>query len=173
MKNTLSIFILSLFLISCNVRDNNTKIDENTLIPNENITALLDSFIIETNCNDCVFEIYVDKKSLEIYYLIFYAGYQSLRESTGDYSIYNNLEKVIVRNIEFHLFTGAEKYFSNLSVRHPTIRDERKNNYHNTWVMVDSCGIQTLYKIEEHVSIVPYFPLPADVFDPIIFTSPD
>ena len=170
MKNSLSVFILILSLVSCNVRDDRTQINDNMLMPDENIAVLLDSFIIETNCNDCIFEIYVDKQSPEVYHLILYAGYQSLGKSIGSYSMYNSLEKVKVRDIEFHLFTGAEKYFSNLSVKSPTIRNECHNNYQNTWVIVDSCDIQTLYKIQKHVGIIPYFPLPTDVFLPMILT---
>jgi hypothetical protein len=163
--------ILSLFLVSCGVRDKRTSTNENMLIPNEDIAALLDSFIIETNCDDCVFEIYIDKQLPEVYHLIFYAGYRSLSESISGYSMYENLEKIKVRDIEFHLFTGAEKYFSNLSVKSSTIRNECKNNFQNTWVIIDSCDIQTLYKIKDE-PIIPYFPLSANVFGPIVFTPP-
>jgi hypothetical protein len=49
--------------------------------------------------------------------LIFHAGYQSISESISDYAMYENLENIKVGNLEFSFFTGAEKYFSNLSVR--------------------------------------------------------
>jgi hypothetical protein len=166
MKIDLLILFVLLF-VSCNSKTENSLID---FKPNKPMEKLLKFFVAKNPCNDCLYEVYIDKYLPDIYHITLYRGKISLTQKENEYNNQSALGRVIVNNKEFHVFSGAEHYLNNSKTSVIVSSQEKidslsKNiNYTDVkiWIAVDSAGI---VKIKEYNRIAyPFVPLPLDEY---------
>jgi hypothetical protein len=96
--------IVYFLIVAAGVTNCNTHTDNIFIQPKDNIYAVLDSFVIEHNINNYVYELYVDKKTPEDYILTIYCGERSLTKQEIDYAGHIPLNYTIVSGKRFNIF---------------------------------------------------------------------
>lgn len=150
MKKILSIPII-LWLFSCN--QNKSNVDQDQLIPRENIKCVLDSFVQITNDANLIHEIYIDKISPWEYDIVLYAGKKSLTEKG---SVTANTE---ISGIKFDIYSGIEHYFRN--PKDTCSFDDTPNKFGVPdgiyWILTDKDGQISIIK---NSSAFPFYSMP-------------
>lgn len=160
MKKNIVLLLVCIFIFSCNNNQKGNIYLGNYLIPSENIYCLLDSFVREANCDNCIYEIYVNIQFPDVHHLILYAGDKSLVEYVRNYPILNSVNMVKIDDIEFKIYSGIEKYFSTPRDTLKKSKDFSMVKIAKTWVVLDSCNNYIIYKLKNE-EVIPFFPLPA------------
>ena len=136
--------ILLLLFLSCNQNKENANLL--ILEPEDNIKALLDSFLLENNKNDSVYELYIqritpweyDKFEPTVTDIIIYGG----RYPLG--SVNRKREPIMaveVDSVRFFVYSGIENYFSsNDNIKQYNKEDEPLGN---VWLIRDSANVYT------------------------------
>lgn len=156
MKNII-VVILIFSLFSCK-----ENLDKNELIANPNIVQTLDSFVKYGSCDDCIYELYIDKKAPQLCELILYKGKYSLMERTGNNTVLPVTYFKTSRGIRVEVYSGSEDYFrkSNATKSNHIMKDdsviENTDNY-KIWVVQDSAGVFTTREVR---FAYPFMPLP-------------
>jgi len=155
MKTTIYTILIILILYSCNKE---TKGDM-SLKPNNEMLKIMDSFVAENYCEDCIYELYIDKIDPNIYTTILYTGKQSL---TNEENFNNQQEAVNIAKTTngkiFKIYTGIEYYFRKKS---NNLKIEKNDEYDSTknaiLIVKDSFGKLTTIK---QTYAYPFMPLP-------------
>ncbi len=129
-----------------------------------NLKKLMEAYIAQEPCEDCIYEIYIDKKAPDSYQVILYKGSNSLTFEEYAKEKKYPLFYTYVRDKKVYVYSGAENYFS---VKEPSIVQEEKNKNNKifkVWVLSDSLGIK---KVDVFYQVYPFFQLPEKrVFKP-------
>ena len=107
----ISITLFTLLISCIQDRKDNVYI-EKKLYPNEELRAILDSFVFENKKLDSICEIYIDNILPEFTSIIIYSGHGSC---TGGENIYYNqrpLGYTEISGVRFRIFSGIEHYFN-------------------------------------------------------------
>jgi hypothetical protein len=166
MKKIVYFLIVVIGFANCK-RNTDNSLDSTFIQPKDNIYAVLDSFVIENNINNYIYELYVDKKTPEDYILIIYCGAKSLTKQEIDYAGHIPLNYTMVSGKRFNIFSGIEHYFKR---ENDTITMDSENNNLEKfiWVVKDSSNIISVYKGIQYT--YPFVPLPAhfpnEIFNP-------
>ena len=110
-KHFISITLFTLLISCIQDRKDNVYI-EKKLYPNEELRAVLDSFVFENKKLDSICEIYIDNILPEFTSIIIYSGHGSC---TGGENIYYNqrpLGYTEISGVRFRIFSGIEHYFN-------------------------------------------------------------
>lgn len=156
MKRTILLFFLLLFF-ACRHDYKSVAYKGYDIELESGLKRLMSEYINYEPCEDCVFEIYINKKSPDNYRIIFYKGSNSLT-----YEEYIKKKKyplfyTYILNKKVYVYSGAENYFS---VKNPLIVQEGKNKTDKTfkvWVLSDSVGVK---KLDTFNQVYPFFQLP-------------
>jgi hypothetical protein len=164
MKKTIIFICTVLIFISCKEENNQ---DESVLIPKKNISNILNNFVAEDKCNECIYELYIDKKNPHYYELILYKGKKSLTSEENNYNEQIPISIVKLKSgIKFNIYSGIEHYFIK-SDNVKLLKNERtkiidslnpKNDIeYKVWVVKDSMDVLTTTKRD---AAYPFIPLP-------------
>lgn len=143
------------WLLSC--KENK---EEHELIASPNIVQILDSFVKQGNCDDCIYELYIDKKSPQLSELILYKGKYSLMERTGSKIVQPITYFKTSKGFKVGVYSGSEDYFSSseaVKSNHTSVI-ENTDDY-KIWVIQDSAGV---FKKREVRFAYPFMPFPKD-----------
>ena len=161
-KHFISITLFTLLISCIQDRKDNVYI-EKKLYPNEELRAVLDSFVFENKKLDSICEIYIDNILPEFTSIIIYSGHGSC---TGGENIYYNqrpLGYTEISGIRFRIFSGMEHYFNllenmenapKITSSYPSIPDMEINSkdfpYADSnsiwWVLIKNGNKSTLYR---------------------------
>jgi hypothetical protein len=163
MKNLLFLIILIPLILSCNSFENKENSNLSILEPEENIKALLDSFLIENNRIDSIYELYIqritpwenDKFEPTTTDIIIYGGRYSLTKRKRE-----PVMAVKVDNVKFFVYSGIENYFSK---KYDYIQEDREEEpYGNIWIIRDSADVYTHF-IKTTLQAPPPSEIPSDI----------
>jgi len=154
MKKILIGLLQMFFVLSC-TNSRITLSNENVIIPKENISALLDSFVRENKHGKYVYELYIDKITPDSCNMILYCGEKSLTKEEDGYYDQKPVVCVILHGVKIYIYSGIERYFSS-SLKMDTLTIQ--NNAEVLWAIRDSMGILSSYKIDGGYPFIP-FPL--------------
>lgn len=155
-------YSITIIILGCSKKVSNDNI---LLISNKKIENILVSFVKENKCNNCIYEVYVDKQDPHIYKLLLYKGIESLTEKEN---IYNNqipIGSTKVLNFKYDIYSGAEHYFrhtndsDNKKYKKSIIDINLKKDY-KLWIVKDSFDI---ISIEKKNYAYPFMTLPKNV----------
>lgn len=161
-KHFISITLFTLLISCIQDRKDNVYI-EKKLYPNEELRAVLDSFVFENKKLDSICEIYIDNILPEFTSIIIYSGHGSC---TGGENIYYNqrpLGYTEISGVRFRIFSGIEHYFNllenmenapKITSSYPSIPDMEINSkdfpYADSnsiwWVLIKNGNKSTLYR---------------------------
>ncbi len=161
--------IIIFFFWNCSYRQSN-KLEQNCIIPKENIQTLLDSFIKENRHEGYIYELYIDKISPDSCNLILYAGESSLTEMENRYYKQTSFIHIMESDIKINIYSGIERYFETCTNKEPinfdTIMYINPSNDRIIWVIKDKSGV---FDVQKVYSAYPFIPLPLN----IDFTYPE
>lgn len=165
MKNLLFLTILIFLVFSCKYSENKENTNLFILEPEENIKVLLDSFLVENNKKDSIYELYIqritpwryDKFEPTITEITIYGG----RYPFGSEKRKKEPKMAVrVDNVTFFVYSGIENYFStNYKYAEDYMKDEP---YGNVWYIRDSANIYT-YFIKTTIQVPPSSEAPSDI----------
>ena len=184
-KHFISITLFTLLISCIQDRKDNVYI-EKKLYPNEELRAVLDSFVFENKKLDSICEIYIDNILPEFTSIIIYSGHGSC---TGGENIYYNqrpLGYTEISGIRFRIFSGMEHYFNLLEnmenapkitssdLSEPDLKIYYENFlYFNSnsiwWVLIKNGNKSTLYRNWDGVYPYNFYPfrhVPGLLFNP-------
>ena len=161
-KHFISITLFTLLISCIQDRKDNVYI-EKKLYPNEELRAVLDSFVFENKKLDSICEIYIDNILPEFTSIIIYSGEGAC---IGDENIYYNqrpLGYTEISGVRFRIFSGMEHYFNllenmenapKITSSYPSIPDMEINSkdfpYADSnsiwWVLIKNGEKSTLYR---------------------------
>lgn len=158
MKKTIFYIAVILFM-GCGKKSNSLN---NLIISHKKIKPILASFVRENKCDNCIYEVYVDKQDPHIYKLLLYKGIESLTKVENEYNNQTPIGSINVLNSEFDVYSGAEHYFT---TSEKTILKKNNSNIklkkdYKLWVVKDSFNI---ISVEKRDYAYPYMTLPKDV----------
>ena len=173
-KHFISITLFTLLISCIQDRKDNVYI-EKKLYPNEELRAVLDSFVFENKKLDSICEIYIDNILPEFTSIIIYSGHGSC---TGGENIYYNqrpLGYTEISGIRFRIFSGMEHYFNllenmenapKITSSYPSIPDMEINSkdfpYADSnsiwWVLIKNGNKSTLYRNWNEVYPYNFYP---------------
>lgn len=164
MKKKFIFSCIVLIFISCKKEISK---NESVLIPKNNISNILNNFVIEDKCNECIYELYIDKKNPHYYELILYKGEKSLTSLENDYNEQVPVSIVKLKSgIKFNVYSGAEHYFTKSNNVELVKNEKRKiidslnpknEKEYKVWIVKDSMNILTTTKRD---AVYPFMPLP-------------
>ncbi|MDR2804292.1 MAG: hypothetical protein LBB85_01405 [Dysgonamonadaceae bacterium] len=137
------IYLIAFTFLSC-VFQKNKDLDEIIITPKENIKNILDSFIVANPCDSCIYELFIDKLSPNIFNLLITKGTQKLTAEENAFFNQNPLLVTYVSGIKFYIYSGVEYYFYA-----DTISSNKKQtslyDYERTkWIVTDTLGTITI-----------------------------
>lgn len=154
---------------SCNKSKGNFE----KLKPNNSLLRIIDLFVSAHSCDECIYEIYIDKINPNYYTTIIYAGKQSLT-AEENYQYYQEAINYTIstNGTIFKIYTGVEHYFT----RESNLTDKilKVKQYDNTessiLIVKDSFGKLTSIK---QSFAYPFIPRPrADIeINKVIFKN--
>ena len=173
-KHFISITLFTLLISCIQDRKDNVYI-EKKLYPNEELRAVLDSFVFENKKLDSICEIYIDNILPEFTSIIIYSGHGSC---TGGENIYYNqrpLGYTEISGVRFRIFSGIEHYFNLLEnmenspkitpsdLSEPDLKIYYENFlYFNSnsiwWVLIKNGNKSTLYRNWNEVYPYNFYP---------------
>ena len=173
-KHFISITLFTLLISCIQDRKDNVYI-EKKLYPNEELRAVLDSFVFENKKLDSICEIYIDNILPEFTSIIIYSGHGSC---TGGENIYYNqrpLGYTEISGVRFRIFSGMEHYFNllenmenapKITSSYPSIPDMEINSkdfpYADSnsiwWVLIKNGNKSTLYRNWNEVYPYNFYP---------------
>jgi len=173
-KHFISITLFTLLISCIQDRKDNVYI-EKKLYPNEELRAVLDSFVFENKKLDSICEIYIDNILPEFTSIIIYSGHGSC---TGGENIYYNqrpLGYTEISGVRFRIFSGMEHYFNllenmenapKITSSYPSIPDMEINSkdfpYADSnsiwWVLIKNGEKSTLYRNWNEVYPYNFYP---------------
>lgn len=168
MKTTIYTILIILILSSCNKETKGNM----SLKPNNEMLKIMDSFVAENYCEDCIYELYIDKIDPHIYTTILYTGKQSLTDEEN----FNNQQEAVniaktTNGTIFKIYTGIEYYFRKKS---NNLKIEKNDEYDTTknaiLIVKDSFGKLTTIKQSYAYPFMP-LPLPDVSIKDIIMTK--
>lgn len=131
------------------------------LIPNERIYAILDSFVKENDCMNCINELYIDKVTPHNYIITIYTGNRSLTQKENEFNEQTATAKTIVSGIEFNIYSGTEHYFNkNSENKNKDVLPATKCNT-AIWVVKDNFDTIEIFKNTGY--IYPFVALPLNL----------
>lgn len=145
MKTVAYITFFIILLISCNKQN----IDDVSIKPNVEMLKIMDDFVKDNECSDCVFELYIDKVDPHNYTTILYSGKQSL---VGEENFDNQQQAINIakttNGTEFKIYSGIEYYFrKGLNKENIILKIKQYDNSKNSILIVkDSFGKLTTIK---------------------------
>jgi hypothetical protein len=158
-------FLISFVLISCHNNKQNDGVEYIYLEPQDNLKTLLDSFLVENNKKDSIYELYIqritpweyDKFESTITEITIYGGRYPLGSEKRKKK---SKMAVKVDNVTFFVYSGIENYFStNYKYAENQMKDEP---YGNVWLIRDSANIYT-YFIKTTIQAPPASDIPSDI----------
>ena len=156
MIRTILLFFLLLFL-ACKHDDRSKAVRGDNIELDISLKQLMIKYINYEPCEDCIYEVYIDKKSPDNYQVILYKGSNSLTFEEYIKKKKYPLFYTYVSNKKVYVYSGAENYFS---VKDPLILQGGKNKTDKTfkvWVLSDSLGVK---KLDTFNQVYPFFQLP-------------
>ena len=173
-KHFISITLFTLLISCIQDRKDNVYI-EKKLYPNEELRAVLDSFVFENKKLNSICEIYIDNILPEFTSIIIYSGHGSC---TGGENIYYNqrpLGYTEISGVRFRIFSGMEHYFNllenmenapKITSSYPSIPDMEINSkdfpYADSnsiwWVLIKNGNKSTLYRNWNEVYPYNFYP---------------
>lgn len=184
-KHFISITLFTLLISCIQDRKDNVYI-EKKLYPNEELRAVLDSFVFENKKLDSICEIYIDNILPEFTSIIIFSGEGAC---IGDENIYYNqrpLGYTEISGVRFRIFSGMEHYFNllenmenapKITSSYPSIPDMEINSkdfpYADSnsiwWVLIKNGEKSTLYRNWDGVYPYNFYPfrhVPGLLFNP-------
>ena len=170
MRKLIFILIFISLLFSCNNVEKKEDITLLTLVPEENIKILLDSFLVENNKNDSIYELYIqritpwefDSFQSTVTDIIIYGGRYSLASTKRKRE---PIMQVKVDDVKFFVYSGIENYFSK---KYDYKQEDMKGEpYGNIWIIKDSANVYTSF-----VKTTLQAPPPSDIPSNIEFIPP-
>lgn len=168
--------MLFAILTSCN----NAQEQKQKLIPNKDISKILEDFVNENRCSTCCYEIYINKEYPHLSTIIIYMGDKSLTKDENEYSHQKALNTVTTSSgIEFKIYSGIEHYFKNeddlatqdKSKNIDNIVKNNRNIERKIWVVIDSFGVLKTTKRDFAYPFIPLPQFPAPKIKPILNTK--
>lgn len=148
------IFIVIVFIIGCSSKKNKDLNQLIEMIPKENLSQILDSFVNESlnNESDC-YEMYIDKIYPDKYLTLLYYGNHSLIEQEK----LKPIMYTMISNVKFDIYSGVEKYFridDNEIVN--TLNPDYSNIDSKIWLLKDNANKVT---VTDFHSAYPFMPI--------------
>jgi hypothetical protein len=159
MRRTFYFLILIIGITGC--KKSTDKYSNNAFLqPKDNIRAILDSFVIENNIDNYVYELYVDKKTPHDYVLTIYCGAESLTKLENDHNGQTPLDYTIVSGKRFDVYSGIERYFKRGNDTIAVIAPLKNYLERNIWIIKDNYDTIRVFKDLEFP--YPFAPLPGN-----------
>ena len=159
MRRTFYFFILIISITGCKKSTDNYS-DNAFLQPKDNIHAILDSFVLENNIDNYVYELYIDKETPHDYILTIYCGAESLTKIENDHNDQMPLNYTVVSGKRFDIYSGVERYFGRGNDSIPVIASSKNYFKKNIWIIKDNYDTIRVYKDLEFP--YPFVPLPGN-----------
>lgn len=155
-------FVLAVvfFLSRCSLKTDTEALNL-VVIKDEKIENILSSFVQQSECLECVFEIYIDKKDPHFYELILHKDESSLTAEENRQQNQKALQKVKVDDVVFDIYSGAEHYFSTeksfgFNKSEDFSVDSLINHTKGTiWVVTEEYGELKVEKVEHRYPYIP------------------